>query len=296
MNAYSGLMSSGINAMTQMGSAFAQKSEGRKIRRDSAKLQREFAQNGLTWKIADAYRNKHLIHPLVSMGSNTISASPSQVGVPDKVTSNFSARDFNIKSNKADSDIKAEQLRGLRIQNDIAEKELNKNGNPSDPINHNTIIKPAEQTKQRVPGIEEGNPALHKYYQSSDGYLHRVLSENASEPLESDMIANMRQQYATVDSWVKALQSSYGSSKKHFDHLRRQILKWRKELPKPRKGMQYVFDVNRGQFKTIPINGQPRIFLHNTLERFIHLGYKISNHPWYKGKNKSRNPNYRRYR
>ena len=89
--------SAAINSLTQLGSAYAQKSEGRGIRRESSKLQREFAQNGLSWKIKDAYRNKHLIHPLASMGVPVISASPSQVGVPDKVTSNFQPSDFDYK-------------------------------------------------------------------------------------------------------------------------------------------------------------------------------------------------------
>lgn len=285
-----------INAASSMGSAFAQKSEGRKIRRENAELQREFAQNGLSWKIADAYRNKSLIHPLVSLGSNTISASPSQVGVPDPVRTNFTNSDFDFKGKKQNHAIAEEQLRGLRLQNDLTEAQIKKAGMETDPVNLKTKINPAQQTAQRVPGIEEGDPALHKYYRSADGYFHKVLTSEASEPLESDVLANWRQQYATADDWVKALQSGYGSSKKNFDALRRHILAIRKQLPKPRKGMQHVFDVNRGQFKEIPIKGKPRIFLQPMLDMFIHKGYKIGNHPWYKGKNKPRNPNYRRYR
>lgn len=44
----------------------------------NAALQREFAQNGITWKVKDAERAG--VHPLYALGASTIGASPSYVG------------------------------------------------------------------------------------------------------------------------------------------------------------------------------------------------------------------------
>lgn len=50
------------------------------IANNNIALQREFAQNGLSWKIADAMRNKDLVHPAYSLGASTTSFSPVSVG------------------------------------------------------------------------------------------------------------------------------------------------------------------------------------------------------------------------
>lgn len=46
-----------------------------------AKLQKEFAQNAIQWKVADA--NAAGIHPLYALGANTTSYAPVSVGMPD---------------------------------------------------------------------------------------------------------------------------------------------------------------------------------------------------------------------
>lgn len=46
-----------------------------------AKLQKEFAQEGIQWKVADA--QKAGVHPLFALGANTHSYSPVSVGGPD---------------------------------------------------------------------------------------------------------------------------------------------------------------------------------------------------------------------
>lgn len=53
------------------------------LARDNYEHQKEFAQKGLTWKIADAMANKDLVHPIYSLGSAGSSFSP--------VSANFSA-------------------------------------------------------------------------------------------------------------------------------------------------------------------------------------------------------------
>lgn len=50
----------------------------REANRKNAELQREFAQNGIRWRVADAKAAG--IHPLYALGANVVNASPSYVG------------------------------------------------------------------------------------------------------------------------------------------------------------------------------------------------------------------------
>lgn len=60
-------------AGTALGSFFNKESA-----EDQTKLQKEFAQNAIQWKVADA--TKAGLHPLAALGANTVSYSPMQVG------------------------------------------------------------------------------------------------------------------------------------------------------------------------------------------------------------------------
>lgn len=225
--------SAAVNALTQMGSAFAQKSEGRKIRRDSAKLQREFAQNGLSWKIADAYKNKDLIHPLVSMGANVMSASPSNVGVPDKVTSNFQPGDF---SKKKTTELETEQIRGVRLQNDILEIEKNKlisgSGDP------NVVEQPALQTKKTGPDTAAGDPAFFQWSRRGQHAIP-IINKDISDNLESDTAASIGNSLDKL--FTAAKQFTMPKSKATIKNIKRMM----KTLPPPRKGYKWLWDWNK---------------------------------------------------
>lgn len=53
------------------------------LAQQNIQLQKDFAQQGLTWKIDDAYRNADRVHPIYSLGASTPSFSP--------VSANFTA-------------------------------------------------------------------------------------------------------------------------------------------------------------------------------------------------------------
>lgn len=60
-----------------LGGLFGSSSQ-EKANEENIKYQREFAQNGIQWRVADA--NKAGIHPLYALGANTVSFAPSSVG------------------------------------------------------------------------------------------------------------------------------------------------------------------------------------------------------------------------
>lgn len=70
-----GELVSGISSV--LGGLFGKKS-AEKANEQNIKLQKEFAQNGIAWKVADAKRAG--IHPLAALGASTTSFSPSVVG------------------------------------------------------------------------------------------------------------------------------------------------------------------------------------------------------------------------
>ena len=72
------IMSSLISAGgSLLGGLFGSKSS-KKAAKKNAELQRQFAQNAIQWKVADA--EKAGVHPLYALGAPTMSASPSYVG------------------------------------------------------------------------------------------------------------------------------------------------------------------------------------------------------------------------
>ncbi len=73
-NMWGSIISAGANLLGGMMSASASKSAARK----QVELQREFAQNGIRWKVADAKAAG--LHPLAALGAQTTSYQPVQVG------------------------------------------------------------------------------------------------------------------------------------------------------------------------------------------------------------------------
>lgn len=102
------------------------------IARENMALQREFAQSGVQWKVADA--QKAGIHPLAALGANTTSFSPVSVG--DLKGSNFGdmGQDLGraVKAAMSDNDRKEETQREANklaldkagLENDILRTEL----------------------------------------------------------------------------------------------------------------------------------------------------------------------------
>lgn len=73
-----GILSSLIGAGSSLLSGVLSSKSSSKAQKKNAQLQREFAQNAIQWKVADA--EKAGVHPLYALGAQTISAQPSYVG------------------------------------------------------------------------------------------------------------------------------------------------------------------------------------------------------------------------
>lgn len=117
------LIGTGINAGIQ-----------NKVNKENADLQREFAQNSLQWKIADA--KKAGIHPLAAVNAPTYSASPSFIGanVGDGISKAFSQAGDSLSKAEAQKEAKEaqakqdlifnEELKKARLENEKLAKEI----------------------------------------------------------------------------------------------------------------------------------------------------------------------------
>lgn len=94
--------------------------------------QKEFAQNGIRWKVADAKAAG--IHPLAALGVNNASFSPSFTAGDNGIAQAGQefGRAIEAKSTRAERALEvamqrethSEQLRGLRLENDIRAEQL----------------------------------------------------------------------------------------------------------------------------------------------------------------------------
>jgi hypothetical protein len=103
-----------------------------KMAKQNIKLQKDFAQQGIQWKVEDA--KKAGIHPLYALGAQTTSFSPVSIG--DSLGSGIASAgqdigravnatsDQNTRINAASSALTALQLERGRLENDILKQDL----------------------------------------------------------------------------------------------------------------------------------------------------------------------------
>lgn len=122
------LLGAGINAIQQ-----------NKINKENAKLQREFAQNSIQWKVADA--KKAGIHPLVAMGASGYSAQPSYVGA--NIGEGIAGFAKNIggaiqadarQSIKDNAELRELQIEEARLNNELLKKKIRGDNDTVSPL------------------------------------------------------------------------------------------------------------------------------------------------------------------
>lgn len=119
-----GSVISGISSL--VGGLFG-RDANKKAAEQNAALQREFAQNGIQWKVEDA--KKAGIHPLYALGANTTAASPSYVGDTSFGTGIANAgQDIgraidSTRSSSARLDAYMKTMRDLQVQNAALQNE-----------------------------------------------------------------------------------------------------------------------------------------------------------------------------
>lgn len=184
------------------------------------KLQKEFAQHGVAWRVKDAERSG--IHPLAALGANVTSYGPVSVGNPH--VPDYSEYSQQIGSYAKDAlgkfleyKMQNEQIRNVTLHNELLKKQIEDSGvavNPDgtvkvnideaeyvDPIS-NRIVKfknplpdvdfqKKQMNMSMSPGYEAGIAPLEGYKRHGD-YLIPLLTQESAESLESDLFGSIK--------------------------------------------------------------------------------------------------------
>lgn len=185
----------------------------------NAALQREFAQNGIQWKVEDA--KKAGVHPLYALGAPTISASPSYVAdtalpnafseMGQNVTRAIEAsmtRDDRVKS----AAIESLQLERAGLENELLRSQIsqvNRASNPAFPGGSQPIIAgqgdayptaaegPVALTPNEIVSADPSNPAKEAGAVTDYGFartptgLAVVPSKDVKQRIEDTIIPEM---------------------------------------------------------------------------------------------------------
>lgn len=168
----------------------------------NAELQREFAQNGIRWKVADAEAAG--IHPLYALGAQTSPASPSYAG------SNFSfmndmgqdiGRAVDAKRTqpeRAKARIDALAIERGELENQLLRSQISRINQPGHPPalptgNSGLIDEQPLQPIFREPGVPEkevGSIPDYGYVRTKNGYA-LVPSQDVKNRIEDQIIPEL---------------------------------------------------------------------------------------------------------
>lgn len=172
-----------------------------------ADLQREFAQKGIQWKVADA--TKAGIHPLYALGANTVSYSPVSVGMPDLgAMGQDIGQAIDRVSNppeRVNGALGALALERAGLENDllraqIARARINVAGQVAGPV----LAPTTNQKMTEHPDWVVGNPELGNAAEQAYGEIGG--SAIGALGFLRDLVGNIgRRYYKPGPQWVKPL-------------------------------------------------------------------------------------------
>lgn len=199
-----------LAAATAIGGLMYNRREQQKADARNARQQKEFARHGIQWKIADAKRAG--ISPEFALGAQTYQASPTNTadqsgGLIADAGQNIAraALASGTKEDRAtDAALKAETLRGMRLDNDIKETQAqSKTGfaqNPPFPHPSGNVIEgqgnspvkdvALERTgmSKSTPHSEGGSIPQVGWAQTPDGGLRPVPSQDIKNRIEDQLV------------------------------------------------------------------------------------------------------------
>lgn len=255
-------------------------------------LQKEFAQSGIRWKVADAKAAG--VHPLAALGAQTISYNPQMVaqekpniGPYMKSIGQNIDRALQVRGDAHDkflqSRLMEHQVRKAAAEADIMEYEAVKGWNdlwsapatPTDAEKHglgdgvvdSDLVKynQANVTRMGAPGLEPGLNPLEKVHVDKDGWVYLLPGASAEEALENADVDRKRYnlgKYGDVARGWMDYARNYRSdakdpykapvNKKYRDGLRQ----WRAYINRvqaPAPGYEYRYSRGWGQWRHVKI-------------------------------------------
>lgn len=175
----------------------------KKIAREQMALQKEFAQNGIRWKVADAKAAG--LHPLAALGANTISYTPQAVGIDatnhwGNALSNMgqdvsrAIQAHQSKAERAQELQKAEDYNNKRMQLDIDRQALDVEKHKRDIANmdlQNELLK-SQLARARSAQLGPGMPSTTALPRSGGRIVADVTSPSGAVEVNPSQITAAR--------------------------------------------------------------------------------------------------------
>ena len=202
------MLSSVIGAVGDLAGGFLNAASNKKIAKMNIDAQREFAQNGIRWKVADARAAG--LHPLVSLGAQTASFTPSMVGdnsLGDAVANMGQNIGRAIDAKATEEERRKQEEERMMMEYSTWQANMNETQartrlydaqtstemkrasvlgqprNPAFPSGGRSQASP-KLNLQDPTGISNDVPAMVSLYQNNDGTMTVLPSEEASEAME----------------------------------------------------------------------------------------------------------------
>lgn len=219
---------------------------GRADQANSDKLQREFAQNGISWKVEDAKRAG--IHPLYALGANTTSYQSSVGGSgyasemgQDISRAIDSTRTADERLSATERTLQALQLERSGLENQLLAAQIAKLSNPTPPMAGSDYLVPG-QTSSGLPVFPKDGlwlnptgdqPANARPGVSLGGHPFEFFQDTPDaqtvEDRYGDIVQNAYGLYALGRDVVGNYPNSYGArSKAAYDAA---SAAWRRTIP-----------------------------------------------------------------
>lgn len=250
-------------------------------------MQKEFAQNGISWKVADAKRAG--IHPLAAIGASTampqaisIGGGSSGIRAVSRALKNMGQGVVDLPMRKIQMAQEVERLKNMKLENMKTIGELNKFGQGTDraygivtPTNvtQKVDLKRAEEIDQQKLGIEGGWHGDDAIVINRHGFLDYLPGKKSEEAGEQDWFYQWRR------FLEKAVEYGYGQvvnsslpwkmnlirsrlGKQWRSRMRRERPVMPKSNPNYVPGWRFRWDLHRGQWRYMAA-GNGSFYAHN---------------------------------
>lgn len=234
--------------------------------------QKQFAQHGIRWRVADARAAG--IHPLAALGANLHSYGPARIGGGSdyglaSMGQNIS-RAMAARMTEQERNFRDKQIEGLRLDNAIKRKELNRSPNtPATPAegplpsyadrfntnvtpfdtelrpNTGVMVEPNRTTAAEAPGMAKGAKTGQTAIDLATGDATVIgAGDSVADTIESDIFLQGQNIFIRgTDITGNALKITVGD-----DSVVKDIIDLRNTLPKMPKGWEYRYHLG-GWFK-----------------------------------------------
>lgn len=235
--AVGGIVQGGLGARKAQQNFDRSQKQERVLAQQNIDLQREFAQNGIQWKVSDARAAG--IHPLYALGANTTSFQnvvgggstasnvvPNYAGIGQNIGRAINSV-LNSEERQLSLDLQREQLKSSKLDNDIKRAEFASHISRMNSAQLSAPLPSVENTNF-VPAQVTASPSRHRmdiqagpvpsvmFRRRSDGGMIPIPSKESKEGME-DMF--MMSPLWFAEHYLKPLFSSKGISKPSVSDL-----------------------------------------------------------------------------